>query len=270
MGILYVASQKKYIEEAKVSAKSAKKHGLSTALFCKNLKVDKEKFDYVRKIKNSEGGFIDKINPLKKTPFNRTLFLDTDTVVLEEIDEIFKLLDKYDIAYSHAPVRRNEKYKKTETPRPFFQPNTGVILYKKEQKVMRFIEDWRELYKQQLKHMKEPPNDQPSFQEAIFKSNLKDYILPPEYNLRIPFPYFIGGNESVKIIHGRGSRLEREKEKIESIRRNRFMPRVYPIINSYNDMVSEFGTKELVLASILGIANKIYSITKIFNVKKES
>jgi len=47
----------------------------------------------------------DKILPLLDSPFNRTVFLDTDTQVCSEFFELFDLLDRFDLAVAHAPWR---------------------------------------------------------------------------------------------------------------------------------------------------------------------
>jgi hypothetical protein len=43
-------------------------------------------------------------------------------------------------------------------------------------------------------------------------------ILTPEYNLRTCFPFFIGGNAEVKILHDRGESL---REAIATLERSR-------------------------------------------------
>jgi hypothetical protein len=50
--------------------------------------------------------------------------------------------------------------------------------------------------------------DQPAFREALYTSDLRFAVLTPEYNLRACFPYFLGGNVEVKLIHARGHCLD--------------------------------------------------------------
>ena len=59
-------------------------------------------FDVRRNLPNPEYSFLDKIIALSRTPFEKTLFLDTDTFVIEPLDEIFELLERFDMAAARA------------------------------------------------------------------------------------------------------------------------------------------------------------------------
>jgi hypothetical protein len=50
-------------------------------------------------------------------------------------------------------------------------------------------------------------------------------VLPPEYNLRTCFPYFVGGNTTVRILHDREDSLESAQARWQ-VMRPQLMPQV--------------------------------------------
>jgi len=78
--------------------------------------------------------------------------------------------------------------------------NSGVILYKESPATTQFFIDWFNLTKQRWMDGK-ILEDQTSFQYALYQSDLKTVVLPPEYNCRLGYPNSVCG--TVKIIHGR-------------------------------------------------------------------
>jgi hypothetical protein len=82
------------------------------------------------------------------------------------------------------------------------EPDDSVtieIVYKKSPKTDLLLRNWYDLY------MASPEKkDQPSFKQALWETEIMQYVLGPEYNFRINFPCFKGKNSLVKIVHGRG------------------------------------------------------------------
>ena len=114
------------------------------------------------------------------TPFDRTLYLDTDTRVLEDITPVFDLLDRFDLALAHASnrVTRLQTWR-TTLPRSFPQFNAGVFLYKKTPAVMSLLDEWVSSF-----HAAGFRSDQITLRELLWLSNLRIATLPPEYNVR--------------------------------------------------------------------------------------
>lgn len=203
-GILYIATGTKYIQEAIASAKSVRQvmSDIPLAIYLDDPdQLPKKLFDFVYQINNPQFSYIDKVVLLQKTPFKQTLFLDTDTLVIDRIDELKTLLSKFDLACTHAPVRSSHNM--SMCPDAFAELNTGVILYRQSDAVNHLFQSWTRIYQEQLESDRPPLHDQPAFRQAIFESDINLYILPPEYNLRTVMPMFIGGNAKVKILHGR-------------------------------------------------------------------
>ena len=204
-GLLYIATGEKFVDEAVASALTFREHmpAVPIALFTDLPRRAGDGFDHVGVVENPRYGFIDKIAPLKESPFDRTVFLDTDTVAVAPVDDLFELLDRFDIAAAHAPLR--ERYHLPEAcPSSFPELNTGVIAYRKSAAFDRLVDEWLRLYHQLIEPGKRLPPNQPSFREALYASDLRLNVLTPEYNLRTCFSFLVGGKAHVKIVHARG------------------------------------------------------------------
>lgn len=213
-GILYVSTGRGYYLETVRSAQSAKQRMplVPIALFA-DQRPDPEDlplFDEVQILDSPGFSFVDKIQPLKNSPFEKTLFVDTDTVFLDGIEELFRLLDRFDLAYCHAPMRicPGDSNRVSEVPDCFPEANTGVLAYKKTQPFLALVDEWYRLYAEQRESAFPPSHDQPAFRKALYFSSISAYVLPPEYNLRTPMPMYKGAGLAAKILHGRGHSLE--------------------------------------------------------------
>lgn len=82
---------------------------------------------------------------ISESPFDRTLFLDTDTVIARDVRPIFGLLDWYDMAIRfQGPQLNADGGLKFHS-----QCNSGVVLFRKSEAVNRMFEAWRKLYLEQ-------------------------------------------------------------------------------------------------------------------------
>jgi hypothetical protein len=204
VGVLYIAMGKKYIEEAQISAQSLKAQMPNLPItILAHEEVKTPEFDKALVVKKPYYSFEDKVVYMYDSPYEYTLFLDTDTYICEDFSELFGILDNFDIAAVHAPTKIPGTV--NGVPECYQQMNTGMILFKKSPEVQKFCEYWVKIYESG-----EP--DQPSFREALFKSNLRIATLTAEYNCRFPFPTFVCG--TVKILHGRHSDLAWVGQKI--------------------------------------------------------
>lgn len=209
-GILYVATGQRYVDEAQRSAASAKRQmpDLPRTLHVDAAsEVERGLFTEVRLIEKPTYTFFDKILPLIESPYERTLFLDTDTLVIDPVQEVFELLDRFDLGYVHGPWRACPGYALEACPSAFAEPNTGVILYRRGEAVKDLFSRWANLYAGQLRSATPPAHDQPAFRQVLYESSLRFVVLPPEYNFRTVFPGLCGGGLRVKILHGRDPSL---------------------------------------------------------------
>jgi len=191
-GIVYTAvGKKKYIDQAQLSAKSAKRFQPEIHVTLVTDMPSEEKLDFIDNVVEIENlnvpgnqKMIYKLLAHLKTPYDYTLALDSDTYILDNISEMFDVLKRFDLAICHGHNRfvrysRALEYKVAlpEIPYAFAEINSGVILYKKTEQTTKFFQDVLSLYKQ-----KQYWSNQTSIREMLWKSDLQFYILPREYN----------------------------------------------------------------------------------------
>jgi len=201
-GVLFVATGQRYVSAAIRAAQSlrATSPSLPIAIHTDRPEdVPASLFSHVRFI--DRGHARSKVDCLIHSPFERTLYLDSDVRVLEDISEVFRLLDRFDIALAHAHARNRAATRqiwRVDLPDSFPQLNGGVILYRKNEEVLRFLNDWSSSY-QEAGFKK----DQVTLRELLWSSTLRLYVLPPEYNIRyVRYLYFWGPKEArPRILH---------------------------------------------------------------------
>jgi hypothetical protein len=198
-GVYYIATGEKFLSELKDSLDTLEQNYDVKVAVASDKKIEHEMVDQWIPIEDPDHGFKDKIEFMKDSPFDKTVFLDTDTFVYNNFDEVFELLDRFEIAAAHAEGRIGEDV--DDVPDSFPEFNTGVIAYRKNQKVLDLYEEWMKIYTEE-----DWPCDQAPFRKAAYSSDVDLYALTPEYNCRFVFPTFTNGE--IKIFHGRlyGSR----------------------------------------------------------------
>jgi hypothetical protein len=209
-------------------------------------------FDHVNQISDPQFSSIDKIAPLKNSPFERTLFLDSDTYVIEPLEELFDLLDRFDIAAAHDTWRLGVEL--SECPDSFVEFNSGVLLYRLNEKVKEFIDSWENQHKKN--RLKVPyVGDQVAFRKCVFYSTVSVYVLPPEYNYNMWFPSFFGVNGKVKILHGRNNQFQQAARIVNQSQSARvFLPSAGYLTTSHFNIFTSRGS---LLAGVLNRMVKV-------------
>jgi hypothetical protein len=190
-------------------------------------------FDQVVTIANPTYGLENKIIQMRKSPYQETLFLDSDTHMVDDSRELFLLLAKFDFAAVHSSCRA--QYQVSEVPDCFSEFNTGVILFRKSEQTTLLLERWAQIYREDgmksltwlvpgigswYRQRRSLP-DQPSFRRAIYESGLRIATLPQEYNCRLSFPGYL--HTKAKILHGRVHSFSKISEALNKT----MLPRVY-------------------------------------------
>lgn len=122
---------------------------------------------------------------LERTRFDRTIALDSDLFVVAPIQDVFDVLDRFDIALAHD--QRLNIFSHTlvdgdaRVPPAFPQFNSGVIAIRRTPAVQRFVGDWRTAFEGSGQRI-----DQPSLRQTLYESDLRISTLPPQYNLIDP------------------------------------------------------------------------------------
>ena len=214
-GVVYVATGKRYVEEAIASAVSCREHmpQLPIHLFT-DVPTEHKAFSSVKVISNVMHNAADKILPLIDSSFAQTIFLDTDTQICGEFFELFELLDRFDLAVTHAPWRSAyptsrrlvPPEEQCRIPASFPEFNTGLIAFRKSTVTEQLFRDWHMRHMCSVKRGEKPPHDQPAFRAAMYESACRFFVLTPEYNCRFNAPSAVCGR--VKVVHGRRGQLK--------------------------------------------------------------
>ncbi len=233
-GILYSSSGEAYIAEAIRSARSSLLHNpLPHLLFASDDTAVEEGLTVAR-FEPSESPFLDKIANIRRSPFARTIYLDSDTFVVAEIAHLLRLLDHFDIAVSYAPAHRG--LADPEVPKAFCEFNTGVIAWRANERTAAFLRSWEETYREWLhedpfatsgKGSRGGRADQLAFRRCAWQHDLKLFVLAPEYNLRLGYPTTVV--DRVRVIHGRHEDYEALAARINRADRPRAWPPPPPL-----------------------------------------
>ncbi|MDO6680823.1 putative nucleotide-diphospho-sugar transferase [Oceanobacter sp. 5_MG-2023] len=140
---------------------------------------DDDVFDQVHVYEDS--WFRAKIDALQDSRFEKTVYIDADTFVIDDISDVFFILDRFDIAAVHDQARAShhgQRIHKLSFPESFPALNSGVVGIRKTEETTAFLNTWKRLMQETGSNA-----DQPLFRELIWLSNLHVHILPTEYNV---------------------------------------------------------------------------------------
>lgn len=205
-GILFAATGERFQKEAVLAARSVRQAmpGIPIILFTDDSQLldpdSRPAFDSVETLDQVTHNFQDKITALLNSPFDRTLFLDSDTFVVEDCSELFDLLDYFDFAAAQDPWRIDANA--DDSQHAFPEYNSGVLAIKKSEAMTQLLKDWLARHRQ-MRAAHPLVGDQLSLRAAIYKTSLRVHALPPEYNFRTFCVNVAGANARVKILHGR-------------------------------------------------------------------
>ncbi|MDC1279828.1 putative nucleotide-diphospho-sugar transferase [Pelagibacteraceae bacterium] len=187
-GFLYIVTGEGYAQECLFSIKSLKKYNNEKICVFSEEKyrsMFEDHCDYFfiinSKLKRP------KVEYISQSPFENTVYLDSDTFINENISDLFQLLNKYDFAGVFCNSRKRENYSKLiskyeDIPYSFSEVNTGVMVFNNSVQVKDLFKKWNEYY---YKYLPMTTGwDQPSFRVALWESEVKLCHLPPEYNVR--------------------------------------------------------------------------------------
>ncbi len=182
-GVIYVATGAEHLALARQSAESLRRTnpGVPVDLFT-DAPADAGAglFDRVFPVPAAHQRA--KLDCFALSRFDRTLFLDSDTLVLAPLGDLFEVADRFDLALAHDVRRRSALVREglaEATPYAFPQLNSGVLLYRKSPAALAFFAEWARLYRDSG-----VSRDQVVLKDLLWRSELRFYVLPPEFNLR--------------------------------------------------------------------------------------
>jgi hypothetical protein len=207
-GILYSCSGERYVAEGLRSAASSLRHNALAHLLFASSDTDGIPGVSITRFEPSANPYADKIANMRRSPFERTIYLDSDTFVVDEIAHLLGLLDRYDMAVAFAPAHRG--LADPEVPSAFYEFNTGVIAWRAGERMAAFMRSWEETYLAWLggdpfpvagKGSRGGRADQPAFRRCAWQHGVRIFVLAPEYNFRLGYPATVV--DRVRVIHGR-------------------------------------------------------------------
>ena len=198
-GFVYIATGSEFVAEAAESARRLRETMPEADIaLLSDVEPDADWFDTHVSIPDPEYGFEDQILNLERSPYRRTVYLDTDIYVDEDISDLFQLMEYFDIGLAQTATRK--AWDVQGVPDCFPEYNSGVMVYKTGERFSEFVSSWRSIHFSE-RDSEETMRNQPSLRKALYESDLRIATLPPEYNCRINFPGQVAGK--VKVFHGR-------------------------------------------------------------------
>ena len=159
--------------------------------------------DVVRLDAEHPAGLLRKAEMGELSPFDETLFLDADTVLLDRVDYLFDQAQRYGIAAAICECPWARRYQGSGLPLESVEWNTGVIAWAKSEAALerrawppKFFAAWKraaaavdssitwvsDQSKGSLVRM--ASNDQASFTAALLECDINPGAVPINYNLR--------------------------------------------------------------------------------------
>lgn len=211
-GVIYVAVGERCAREAEKSLASLRKTNpaLKAMLLTDVASMDPTQWDEFKldpslgvqkqNAKSCKG----KLN-MDCAPWDRCLYLDTDTLVVGDLSPAFALLDRFE--FVGEQLGGGHHYQVPGLPSSFPEISGGVLLWRPTEEAKKFFQKWREYYDKYDQSHLHKTFDQMSLRVALWESKLNLGRLPSSYNLMPYFPKLLEGR--AVILHGRGDNILR-------------------------------------------------------------
>ena len=110
-GFLYIVFGESFIKEALMSIKSLKRFNDAPVAMYTDVDYNSS-FDGLVDIHReiSPQHIRAKVDYITETPFQKTVYLDSDTVIVRDISDMFDVLDRFDVAVTNDYARKTKKY----------------------------------------------------------------------------------------------------------------------------------------------------------------
>lgn len=206
IGAIYIITQDSRYRELLLNSAASLKRAmpdLPITVFSQ-FPLESARFERVIRVEGSQDGFYDKTLFFQQTPYERTLFVDADTYIVEPVPELFTMLDQFDFAATHEEYLNTDwwnRYPRPDIPPSFPEFNTGILAYKRSPRMDSVLKDWSELYRSFIEsHPGQEINDQPFLRAAVYSNQARIATLTREYNCKFRGQGYLNGR--VKILHG--------------------------------------------------------------------
>jgi hypothetical protein len=146
-GVIYLVSgPRSYLSELSTSLASLRRHepDLPVTVFSRYALPGRAQADHVV-YDNEHHPLKQKVLVLAESPYEQTLFLDTDTTILGPITPVFDRLADSNFAVAHTSIvdRSQQPWKLVEFENPG-EYNTGVLLFDDSVPTRAFLQRWQD------------------------------------------------------------------------------------------------------------------------------
>ena len=191
VGFVYVATGQQYVNEARASAATLRRHHPASrvCLVTDQQPSDPPFWDDLVLLPAPRYGFRDKIE-MRRSPYERSIYLDADTHIGGDITELFILLDRFDVC--GVQLMEGHDYAMAGIPHAFAEINGGLLCFRKGERTAAFFGLWERYYdeflalNQQGSYHYANVGDQKSLRAAVWHSDVRFATVGPEFNF-IPF-----------------------------------------------------------------------------------
>ena len=192
-GIVYIAFGTYYVSMCYESVISLRNHSQLPVLIIHNDDLHHKFQDianiYFNKVTEIDDARLIKTNLLNYTLFNKTIFLDCDTLVFTDISFLFNQLNFFDLVIKQRTSSYNENshksqllIKKNEKVKDLSHWNSGVFCFVKNENIELFFSKWFDKFKEYGYSF-----DQPSLVYSIYNSYIKIASLEEKWNYQNAF-----------------------------------------------------------------------------------
>lgn len=236
-GIVYVATSRRFLDEARAATIHLRRHHptLPVCLVSDCAENEPEPFwDDLVPVRDAAHGFRDKIL-MGLCPYRRFFYLDTDARVIAPIGEVFELLRRFDFA-------GHQLFEGHDCPLPgipdaFPEFNGGVLGFARSGRMDGFFAKWMERFDAYYSlntggsYHYSNASDQKSLRQTVWESGASVAVLGPEYDFT---PHHLDfACATVRILHGRGEgALDELAGRLNAQLRNRvYIPRLDVVVS---------------------------------------
>lgn len=204
-GFVYVATGERYRQEAAISAASLRAASPGARICLLTDRADGPPFwDDLVIIERPMFSFRDKI-AMWRCPYARFVFLDTDTYVTWDLNDLFVMLRRFDVI-GHQLFEGHD-VGLPGIPDAFPEFNSGVLGFARSPAVEEFFRRWERTFTKYFElndganYHYSNVSDQKSFRQSVWEAGLSIGVLGPEYNF---VPHHLNfACAPVRIIHTR-------------------------------------------------------------------
>lgn len=162
------------------------------------------KVEVLKEIQDPMEGLLQKSKMAEFSPFEETLYLDADTVVLGNLDFAFEKASRFGLACTICECPWARRYPQIKGD--IVEYNTGVLFF--TEKARPVFDEWQQavltidsstLFYRNGELLKSPYDDQAGFAYAVETTGFQPFVLPLNWNLRPMWQQSLFG--PVKIWH---------------------------------------------------------------------